>query len=113
MISFKGRHHQQDIILQCVRWYVAYSLSYRDLEELMQERGYATFHAPFVGKDGVTRALPLIHASDTPIRRHRQLIAAATPYDPAFFAYFENRSRRVAMVPPWTTGSLSNDFIRA
>ena len=36
MISFKGRHHQQDIILQCVRWYVAYSLSYRDLEELMQ-----------------------------------------------------------------------------
>lgn len=29
MISFKGRHHQRDIILQCVRWYVAYSLSYR------------------------------------------------------------------------------------
>ena len=29
MISFKGRHHKQDIILQCVRWYVAYSLSYR------------------------------------------------------------------------------------
>jgi transposase-like protein len=28
------------MILQCVRWYVAYSLSYRDLEELMQERGY-------------------------------------------------------------------------
>ena len=41
MISFKGRHHQQDMILQCVRWYVAYGLSYRDLEELMQERGYA------------------------------------------------------------------------
>ena len=38
MISFKDRHHQQDIILQCVRWYLAYSLSYRDLEELMQER---------------------------------------------------------------------------
>ena len=45
MISFKGRHHQQDIILQCVRWYVAYSLSYRDLEELMQERGYAVDHS--------------------------------------------------------------------
>jgi transposase-like protein len=44
MISFKGRHHQQDIILQCVRWYVAYSLSYRDLEELMQERGYVVDH---------------------------------------------------------------------
>ena len=45
MISFKGRHHQQDMILQCVRWYVAYSLSYRDLEELMQERGYAVDHS--------------------------------------------------------------------
>lgn len=45
MISFKCRHHQQDIILQCVRWYVAYSLSYRDLEELMQERGYAIDHS--------------------------------------------------------------------
>ena len=45
MISFKGRHHQQDMILQCVRWYVAYSLSYRDLEELMQERGYVVDHS--------------------------------------------------------------------
>jgi transposase-like protein len=45
VISFKGRHHQQEIILQCVRWYVAYSLSYRDLEELMQERGYAVDHS--------------------------------------------------------------------
>ncbi len=41
MISFKGRLHQQDIILQCVRWYLGYSLSYCDLEELMEERGYA------------------------------------------------------------------------
>jgi transposase-like protein len=45
MISFKGRHHQQDIILKCVRWYVAYALSYRDLEELMHERGYAVDHS--------------------------------------------------------------------
>jgi putative transposase len=45
MISFKGRHHQHNIILQCVRWYVAYSLSYRDLEELMQERGYVVDHS--------------------------------------------------------------------
>lgn len=45
MISFKGRHHHQDIILQCVRWYVAYSLSCRDLEELMQERGHTVDHS--------------------------------------------------------------------
>ena len=45
MISFKGRQHTQDMILQCVRWYVAYSLSYRDLEELMQERSYEVDHS--------------------------------------------------------------------
>jgi putative transposase len=45
VLSFKGRHHQQDMILQCVRWYVAYSLSYRDLEELMQERGHVVDHS--------------------------------------------------------------------
>jgi len=45
MISFKGRHHKQELILQCVRWYVAYSLSYRDLEELVAERGYVVDHS--------------------------------------------------------------------
>ena len=39
VISFKGRHHKQELILQCVLQYVAYPLSYRDLEGLMAERG--------------------------------------------------------------------------
>ena len=36
---FKYRHFGADIILLCVRWYLRYSLSYRDLEEMMVERG--------------------------------------------------------------------------
>ena len=36
---FKWRHFQADIILLCVRWYLRYALSYRDLEEIMLERG--------------------------------------------------------------------------
>jgi putative transposase len=39
MVSFKGAHFAKDIILVGVRWYVAYSLSYRHVEELMEERG--------------------------------------------------------------------------
>ena len=35
---FKGRHFDRLIILLCVRWYLAYGLSLRDLEEMMQER---------------------------------------------------------------------------
>src|SRR2546423_11120014 len=38
-VSFKGAHFPQDIILPCVRWYVAYPLSTRHIEELMLERG--------------------------------------------------------------------------
>ena len=45
MISFTGRHFKKEIILQCVRWYCAYSLSYRDLEELMNERGFTVDHS--------------------------------------------------------------------
>jgi putative transposase len=35
MVNFKGAHFVKDIILTCVRWYVAYPLSYRHVEELM------------------------------------------------------------------------------
>jgi putative transposase len=44
-VSFKGAHFPQEIILTCVRWYVAYPLSTRHVEELMQERGVAVDHA--------------------------------------------------------------------
>lgn len=45
MISFKWKHFKQDIILMLVRWYVAYSLSYRDIEELALERGLKVDHS--------------------------------------------------------------------
>lgn len=41
---FKWRHFEGAIILLCVRWYLRYSLSYRDLEEMMAERGLAVDH---------------------------------------------------------------------
>src|SRR5216117_641548 len=41
---FKWRHFEAEIILLCVRWYLRYSLSYRDLEEMMAERGLSVDH---------------------------------------------------------------------
>ncbi len=35
---FRGRHFTDEIIVLCVRWYLRYSLSYRDLTEIMCER---------------------------------------------------------------------------
>lgn len=42
---FKGRHFDAAIILPCVRWYLAYGLSLRDLEEMIGERGICVDHS--------------------------------------------------------------------
>src|SRR3954451_22058398 len=36
--DFKGRHFEASLILQAVAWYLRYSLSYRDIEELFRQR---------------------------------------------------------------------------
>ena len=36
---FKWRHYQPEIILLCMRWYLAYPLSYRQVAEMVNERG--------------------------------------------------------------------------
>ncbi len=41
---FTWRHFEADIIVLCVRWYLRYALSYRDLEELMREWGLHVDH---------------------------------------------------------------------
>ncbi len=44
-ISFKGAHFPTEVILMGVRWYVAYPLSPRHVEELMEERGVDVDHS--------------------------------------------------------------------
>jgi putative transposase len=44
-VSFKGAHFPKEVILMGVRWYVAYPLSTRHVEELMEERGVELDHA--------------------------------------------------------------------
>ena len=36
---FKGRHFEREIITLCVRWYLRFKLSFRDLVEMKAERG--------------------------------------------------------------------------
>jgi putative transposase len=45
MIEFKGSHFERDVILWGIRWYVAYPISYRHLEEMMDERGVEVDHS--------------------------------------------------------------------
>jgi IS6 family transposase len=41
---FTWRHFESEIILLCIRWYLRYALSYRDLEEMLLERGLHVDH---------------------------------------------------------------------
>ncbi|MBC8742937.1 IS6 family transposase [Paraburkholderia sp. UCT31] len=41
---FAGRHFDRDVIILCVRWYLRYKLSLRDLVEMMAERGLSLAH---------------------------------------------------------------------
>ena len=41
---FEGRHFDREVIVLCVRWYLRFKLSFRDLAEMMAERGLSMAH---------------------------------------------------------------------
>ena len=69
--AFKRLHYPVDIIVQCVRWYLAYALSLRNLEEMMAERGIIVDHSRL--HRWVIRLVPLL---DKVFRRHKRNVAA-------------------------------------
>ena len=48
-MDFKGSHFERDIVLWGVRWYVAYPICYRQLEEIMENRGVEVDHSRLNG----------------------------------------------------------------
>lgn len=67
--AFKRLHYPVDVIAQCVRWYLAYALSLRALEEMMAERGILVDHATLYR--WVIRLTPLL---DKAFRRHKRAV---------------------------------------
>ncbi len=67
MIEFKGSHFERDVILWCVRWYVAYPISYRQLEEMMEERGVEVDHSTL--NRWVVKYVPLLDQQFRPRKR--------------------------------------------
>ena len=48
---FEGRHFDREINVLCVRWYLRFKLSFRDLVEIMAERGLSMAHTLHTGGD--------------------------------------------------------------
>lgn len=67
MIDFKGVHYPKAVILHAVFFYVRYAVSYRDLEEILAERGVEVDHATL--NRWVVKYAPLIAAQAQAIKR--------------------------------------------
>ena len=66
MIEFTGSHFEREVILWGVRWYVAYPISYRQLEEMLEDRGVDVDHSTLNAGSSNTRRCWIdnfVHAS--------------------------------------------------
>ena len=68
MLAAKGMRFPIDVILVCIRWYAAYPLSYRHLEEMMKERGVFVDHSSI--SRWTIRFLPLLEHDKAKQQRH-------------------------------------------
>jgi len=63
---FKGRHFDREIIILCVRWYLRFKLSFRDLVEMMAERGISLAHTTIMR--WIQRYIPEFRKALEPLR---------------------------------------------
>lgn len=77
--AFKRLHYPGDVIAQCVRWYLAYALSLRDLEEMMAERGILVDHSTLYR--WVIRLAPLLNKA---FRRYKLAVDARWRMDETY-----------------------------
>jgi transposase-like protein len=79
MLNFKGMRFPIDVILVCIRWYVAYPLSYRHLEEMMEERGVSVDHSSI--NRWAIRFLPLVEKM---ARKHKRPVGGSWRMDETY-----------------------------
>jgi putative transposase len=75
----KRLHYPLDVIVLCVRWYVAYSLSLRNLEEMMAERGFDVDHSSV--HRWVIKLVPLFEKA---FRRHKRPVGTSWRMDKTY-----------------------------
>jgi putative transposase len=79
MLNFKRMRFPIDVILVCVRWYATYPLSYRHLEDIMEERGVPVDHSS--SNRWAIRSLPLFERMS---RKHKRLVGGSWRMDETY-----------------------------
>ena len=75
----KRMHHPLEVMLTCVRWYAAYPLSLRHIEEMMAERGVVVDHA--TAHRWTIKILPVLAAV---FRRHKRPVGTSWRMDETY-----------------------------
>lgn len=79
MLKMKGMRFPKEVILLCIRWYAAYPLSYRNLEEMMHERGV------YVDHSSVSRwAIKFLPLLEKVFRKHKRAVGASWRMDETY-----------------------------
>ena len=79
MLATKGMRFPIDVILVCIRWYAAYPLSYRHLEEVMKESGVFVDHSSI--NRWVIRFLPWL---EKVFRKHKRPVGGSCRRDETY-----------------------------
>ena len=79
MLNTKGMRFPMDVILMCIRWYVAYPLSYRHVEEMVEERGVNVDHSSI--NRWASRFLPLL---EKVFRKHKRPVGRSWRMDETY-----------------------------
>ncbi|MCX8965521.1 IS6 family transposase [Erwinia psidii] len=102
--AFSRLHYPVDIIALCVRWYLAYSLSLRNLEEMMAERGITVDHSTL--HRWVIRLVPHL---DKAFRRHKRTVGRRRRMDET---YIRVRGQWKYLYRAVDTDAQTIDFLR-
>ena len=79
MLNFKGMRFPIDVILVCIRWYAAYPLSYRHIEEMMEERGVLVDHS------SINRwAISFLQLIEKMARKHKRAVGDSWRMDETY-----------------------------
>ena len=92
MIEFKGSHFEREVILWGVRWYVAYPISYRQLEEMMDEHGVEVDHSTL--NRWVLKYVPLLEAQ---FRARKRPVGSSWRLDETYVMLTANRDCKAAL----------------
>ncbi len=79
MLNTKGVRFPIEVILVCIRWYAAYPLSYRHMEEIMKERGVVVDHSSI--NRWTIRFLPLL---EKVFRNHKRPVGGSWRMDETY-----------------------------